>query len=267
MSETVQTPNPLLSQLRIPGETFKIPSSGLFYDNHELSDDVNNGELYVYPMTAIDEITLKTPDKLFSGAAITDVFKNCIPQINNPLQLFSKDVDYLLVCLRMLSYGPTVEITTKHNCENAKDHSYAIELRPFISKSKSIDPTTTNQLFTVKMDNGQIVTLRPPRFGDMVALWQSMQNKNDVKDIDFEKLKETLVESVVSMIHDVSEITDKEQIKEWIRKIPVSWTYKISEAINMISDWGPDFKTSVVCKDCNKSFELQTPVNPIAFFM
>lgn len=258
--------NPLLAQLRIPGETFTLPSGGLFYDNNELNSEVINGEVYVYPMTALDEITLKTPDKLFSGAGITDVFKNCIPQINNPLQLFAKDVDYLLVCLRMLSYGPTVDITAKHNCKDAQDHNYAIELRQFINKSKSIDPTTINQLFVVKMDNGQVVTLRPPRFGDMITLWQTMQNKNET-DVDYEKLKNTLMDSLISMVHDVNGITDKAQIKEWVQKIPVGWTYKISEVIDKMSDWGPDFKASVICQDCKESFDIQTPINPISFFM
>ena len=30
------TENPLLNKLRIPGETFTLPSQGLFYNNEEL---------------------------------------------------------------------------------------------------------------------------------------------------------------------------------------------------------------------------------------
>jgi len=261
-------PNPLLAQLRIPGETFKLPSGGIFYNNNELDESVINGEVYVYPMTAIDEITIKTPDKLFSGDAIVDIFAHCIPQIKNPRMMFSKDIDFLLVCLRMLSYGQTISLTATHNCTNAKEHSYDVELREFIAKSKSIDPTTITQLFTVTMDNGQVVHLQPARFGDIVRFYQSLDRTDtNSQEVDYEKLKITMIENVVGMIHDVNNITEKSFITEWLKSIPVKWTYKIGDAIGASSDWGPNFKATVICTDCNQPYEISAPINPIAFFM
>ena len=43
----VPIPNPLLASLRIPGETFRLPSHGLFYTDGELDDSVVNGEVEV----------------------------------------------------------------------------------------------------------------------------------------------------------------------------------------------------------------------------
>ena len=87
--------NPLLERIRIPGETFTLPSQGIFYKNGELDDDSKNGEVYIYPMVTYDEIVLKTPDKLFSGEAITEVFQRCVPQIKKPMELLAKDVDFI----------------------------------------------------------------------------------------------------------------------------------------------------------------------------
>jgi len=88
--------NPLLTRVEMPGSTFQLPSRGLFYDNGELRDDVEMGEVHVHPMSAFDEILMKTPDALFSGEAVHKVFLRCIPQVLQPVELLAKDVDFLL---------------------------------------------------------------------------------------------------------------------------------------------------------------------------
>ena len=107
--------NPLLKRKnKFPGETYRLPSKGLLYFNGELDEEVKDGEVIIYPMTTLDEIYMKTPDMLFQGTAIDTVFKRCIPQIKQPLNLLSNDVDYLLAALRKVSYGNHILIN--HNC-------------------------------------------------------------------------------------------------------------------------------------------------------
>ena len=79
--ETSPPVNPLLERARLPGQTFTLPSKGLFYKHGEVDDSVlaAKGEVMVYPMVTLDEINIKTPDKLLNGTAITDVFKRCMP--------------------------------------------------------------------------------------------------------------------------------------------------------------------------------------------
>lgn len=104
--------NPLLRRFNhMPPETFRLPSGGVFYTNGELDDEVINGEVEVHPMTAIDEITIKSPDMMYQGTAIEKVFSRCIPQVLKPLELLTKDMDYLLVCLRIVTYGETLDLT------------------------------------------------------------------------------------------------------------------------------------------------------------
>lgn len=42
--------NPLLSRIQMPGETFALPSGGVFYTHGELDDSVVNAEVRVHPI-------------------------------------------------------------------------------------------------------------------------------------------------------------------------------------------------------------------------
>jgi hypothetical protein len=110
--------NPLLQKIKMPGKRFRLPSRGQFYVNGELDENVKDGEIEIFSMTAIDEISLRSPEFLFTGAAIERVFKRCIPEIKKPLQLLSKDVDFILAALRVVSYGGSYQITDRcDKCE------------------------------------------------------------------------------------------------------------------------------------------------------
>ena len=52
-----------------------------------------NRELPVYPMTAIDEITYRTPDALFNGQAVVNVIHSCVPNIKNAWEIPGTDLD------------------------------------------------------------------------------------------------------------------------------------------------------------------------------
>ncbi len=106
------TENPLLAKIKLPGQRFRLPSRGLFYTDGELHEEVVDGEVEVFSMTTIDEIALRSPEFLFTGEAIERVFNRCIPDIIKPLRLLSKDVDFMLACLRIVSYGGAYQITT-----------------------------------------------------------------------------------------------------------------------------------------------------------
>lgn len=256
--------NPLLQKVRIPGETFTLPSRGIFYKNGELAEGTQNGEVHVLPMTTIDEIVMKTPDKLFSGEAINEVFQRCIPQVLKPSELLAKDVDYLLVCLRKLSYGPTIEIKWTHDCKDAKEHDYSVPLDPFLANSKSIDPTKVENDYTFDIaEYGQRVHLQPPRFKQVLQLYQAIGNE----ETSTESIRDSIIDSVVGVIRDVDGITDRTMIAEWLASVEVKHIHKMNERIEQLSDWGPTFDAPMKCKDCGKEVTISSPLNPIAFFM
>lgn len=256
--------NPLLARVHLPGSTFKMPSGGIFYNNNELADDVLNGEVHIQPMTAFDEVLLKSPDLLFSGEAIDRIFKRCIPQILKPEEMFNKDIDFLMICLRKITYGETFQLGYTHSCKDAKSHEYSININHFINTSKSIDPTTIGNVYVKKIDNEQEVKMHPPRFKDVIKMLQSI---NPEVELTPEEETENIINTVMSIITSVDSIVDKAQIKEWLQTIPAGWIGELSDAIEATSDWGPDFTYKTKCKDCGESMEMTAPINPLSFFM
>lgn len=129
--------NPLKQYFRQPAIYIKLPSDGQFYPDGAL-DMPENGELPVYPMTAIDEITYRTPDALFNGSATVNVIQSCIPNIKNPWAIPSVDVDTILVSIRIASYGHSLELESKCPKCNEED-SYSIDLRTALDAIKPGD--------------------------------------------------------------------------------------------------------------------------------
>ncbi len=255
------TDNPLLNRIRIPGETFRLPSGGLFYGPGVLSEKVIDGEIYVYPMTAIDEIVFKTPDMLFSGKAIEEVFLRCVPDVLDVKKMLTKDVDFLMICLRRVSYGPDMEITYKHSCENAKDHQYRVSVQDFLLRTKRIDPTKRSTDFKLTLSNEQVVELAPITYGDFITLSQATD-----QDLNPEKIVQRLSFALSSIIKSVDNVSEKNLIQEWIQKLPPLLLKQLTDSVEKTTEWGVDFATTLKCTDCGEEVTVQTPFNPLAFF-
>jgi hypothetical protein len=129
--------NPLTQYFRQPAVYIRLPSNGKYYAEGAIAMPPNQ-ELPVYPMTAIDEITYRTPDALFNGNAVVNVIKSCVPAIKDPWSIPAMDVDTILVAIRMASYGTTMEIsTTCPHCKNEAD--YGIDLRQMLENMRAPD--------------------------------------------------------------------------------------------------------------------------------
>lgn len=108
---TQETTNPLKQYFRRPALYLKLPSGGKGYAAGVI-DFPENGELPVYPMTAIDEITSRTPDALYNGLAVTEIIKSCVPNIKKPWEILNVDLDPILVAIRMATNGQLMELET-----------------------------------------------------------------------------------------------------------------------------------------------------------
>ncbi len=118
--------NPLKQYFRRPSIYIKLPSKGLNYDEGVIML-TENGELPVYPMTAIDEITSKTPDSLYNGTAVAEIIKSCVPNIIDPWKINSTDLDAILVGIRIATNGNEMDIET--HCPSCdEDFKYGINL-------------------------------------------------------------------------------------------------------------------------------------------
>jgi len=255
--------NPLLQKLKLPGRIFQLPSSGYFYKNDELIGSCKNAEIHVQPLSAINEISIKNPDMLFSGRAIEEVCGACVSDILKPRELLAKDVDALMVFLRLVTYGPHYEIEFKHNCENAKNHAYVIDLEGVIAKMKMLDPTIAESKMTVDLPNGQQVKLRPIRYQHLIEVLQKNHAKRELTADD---MKENTVRNLLNIIESVDGISDTAMIEEWIRNISTPLANRLVERIDDINDWGLNTIEKIACKDCGEIVDVDIPLNPISFF-
>ena len=91
-----QSANPLKAFFRQPAIYLKLPSNGAYWPEDAIEFPTNR-ELPVYPMTAVDEITYRTPDALFSGQSVVNVIESCIPNIKNAWSAPFVDVNSILI--------------------------------------------------------------------------------------------------------------------------------------------------------------------------
>ena len=103
------TSNPLKKYYRQPKQFVKLPSGYKFYPEGSI-EVPESGEVAVYPMTAKDEMLLKTPDALLNGEATVSVIQSCIPAIKNAWAMPSIDCDAALMTIRMATYGNNMNV-------------------------------------------------------------------------------------------------------------------------------------------------------------
>jgi len=131
--------NPLQQYFRRPALYFKLPSGGNGYPEGAI-DMPENGELPVYPMTAIDDITIRTPDALFNGNAVVELIKSCIPNIKDPWSVTAVDLDPILVAIRIATEGNLMDITTE--CPSCKEEArYDVQLSGILAGFRPGDYT------------------------------------------------------------------------------------------------------------------------------
>lgn len=266
--EDTKTKNPLLERInKIPGTTITLPSRGIFYTHGELDKECTDGEIVLFPMTAADELTLRSPDMLFQGTAIETVIKRCAPQIKKPMELLLGDVDYILTYMRKISYGKYIPIRYKCDCEgeNSQEEEYMIPVDHFISNTKQLEISNFSETFKVTLSNGQVVVIRPLRLIDFIKMQQIEKKYEDSKELN--DLLDAVAEAFSAVTLSVDGIEDQEMIKEWYKSLPRFETEKIQHKLDSIGHWGVEFSYSIKCKKCNQDKNLTTQLNPVYFFI
>lgn len=265
MSEISDVPkvNPLLQKVKLPGRIFQLPSRGIFYQDGELSSNVKDGEIHVHAMSAIDEINMKNPDMLFSGKAIEEVCKTCIPDILKPHKLLARDVDAIMLFLRSVTYGNFFEVEIQHTCPDAKKQTYSLNIENLISGMRYLDPTMTDRNYAVNLPNDQVVHLQPARYEHVIQLLQANESK---KEFTAQDLQDNVISNLLNLIDNIDGHSDRELIREWITSVPVTYINRIADKVDQLNNWGPQISVPVGCRDCGEQMEVEIPLNPINFF-
>ena len=191
--------NPLQQYFRQPSIYIRLPSGGQHYPEGTL-DMPPNGEVPVLPMTAVDEITYRTPDALFNGSAMVSVIQSCVPNIRNAWAIPAVDVDAILTGIRIASYGHNMGIGS--TCPACKHESeFEVDLRTVMDQIRSPDYSQS------------------VRHGDLEFYFRPMnyKNLNDNNRTQFDQQK------LIAMIPDaeIPEADKVSAISDALRKITV----------------------------------------------
>ena len=221
--------NPLQKYFRQPKIYLSLPSNGKYYPKGSLEVS-ENGEYPVFPMTARDEIMIKTPDALLNGQATASVITSCIPAIKDPFNMPSMDLDACLIAIRIATYGEMMEVSIKVPV-TGEDKDFDLDLRIMLDQFSNVDYNSAIQL------DGMIVNLRPLTYGEFTETSRktfdeqrifNVINDSDIAEGDklatftesFKKLTDltilTLEKSIASIEVGDDVVTDQAHIKEFI---------------------------------------------------
>ena len=274
-----QTHNPLRQFFRQPAIYLKLPSGGLWWPEGSLQLP-ENGELPVYPMTAIDEITYRTPDALFNGQAVINVVQSCVPAIKNAWQIPSVDLNALLVAIRIASFGHEMEIgSVCPSC--AHEEQYSLDLRGTLDQMRVPDYNKTIQytdleIFFKPVDYQQQNASAMAQFAQQKTL--SLLNNSDLtEDEKLDKLKEALktitdltIEVVVKCIAAIKTpnavVTDSEQIEEFFRSCDRKVYTQLRDHVVQLNQDSQLQSLKVKCTECNHEYEQPMNLDMTSFF-
>lgn len=247
--------NPLKQYFRRPAVYLKLPSEGKYYKQGVVNIP-ESGELPVYPMTAIDEITSKTPDALYNGTAIHDIIKSCVPNIIDPYLINNVDLDAILIAIKSATSGNEIEIESEcPSCQ--KDATYGIDLLGVLRRLQSPNYDQPLEIGELKIKFKPIV----------------YKNMNEASLGQF---------SVQKSFTEIEAITDEElkskKSQEVLKNITLLTMNVLSKAIEYIETPGTmvdnvsfildylqncDRETYVKIRDYNAELKAKTEIQPL----
>jgi len=275
-----QTANPLKQFFRQPSIYLSLPSGGHHWPATALTMPENR-ELPVYPMTAIDEITYRTPDALFNGQAVINVVHSCVPNIKNAWEIPGIDLNAVLIAIRIASYGHEMELATRcPKCETESD--FGIDLRMVLDSIREPD-------YSAPIRHGDLeITLMPVSYRNQnqVGLKQYEQQRsvqqiqNDPNMSDDEKIKrlnetmhliteltiETLKYSIASIRTPDALVTEIDFIRDFLVNCDRKLYQEIRDRVIELRNSSELKPFEVVCPNCSHKHEQTLTLDQAAFF-
>lgn len=271
--------NPLRQYFRQPAIYLRLPSGGQYYPPGTIEMPAN-GELPVLPMTAIDEITYRTPDALYNGQATVDVIQSCLPNIKNAWALPSMDVDAVLVAIRIASYGHEMDFQAQcPKCQSENPHS--LDLRSVLDRIKPADYNKT-------VDAGDMqIFFKPITYKDMndnnaaqLENQKIMQMLPDAEVADADKvlaLNEALKRITKMSVHALTQsiaaiktptamVTESQFVEEFLQNCEKQLFDRIRDHVIATKSAGEIQPLQIVCPDCKHTFEQPLTLDMASFF-
>ena len=251
---TIQN-NPLKQYFRRPAIYLKLPSSGKMYAPGVINIP-ESGELAVYPMTAIDEISSKTPDALYNGTAMADIIKSCIPDIKDPWSINSIDLDAILIAIKAAAGGDDMSISSE--CPSCKEVAeYGVNLVGILSQLKSAD--YEKELII----NELAIKFRPLSYKEMNEAGTSQMEAQRIFMMLSKEENETVrAEKTQEALRFITDVTMK-ILSNTITHIrtPNAFVEEKEYLLDFLRNC--DSETYIAVRDYNASLKAQTEIKPL----
>lgn len=264
------TSNPLAKHFRQPVMYFKLPSQGRWYTERSL-DLPASGEIPIYPMTAKDEITMKTPDALMNGTSTISVIESCCPNIKNAWKMPAVDLDPILIAIRLATYGNAMEFAAIcPHCSTQNER--ALNLNTILDKVKPADWSKPISISGLKIyikpqtyeefNKNNMVNFEEQRIMRMVQD-ENMSEEDKIANFGelFKKLIATGLNQVSKSIdgiklEDGTYVTDINHIREFLENCDRSIWTSIKDRLTEIQNDIDYNQITMECEneECNKSF-------------
>jgi hypothetical protein len=271
--------NPLRQYFRRPALYLKLPSGGKYYPPNSI-DLPDNGEIPIYPMTAIDEITTKTPDALYNGVAVVEIIKSCAPSIKDPWQLPIIDLDAVLVAIRAASSNEGLEVNTI--CPSCSEpNEYQVNLSGVLANIKSGDYVTTLNIGELK------IKFRPFTYKEVnqttmvqTELQKMILENSNIQDEEL-RLKESV--KIISRLNEITfnvvanaieavispngPVTEKEFIIDFLKNSSRTQYELIKEKTIELREPSETKPLHIKCPNCEHEYDQPFTLNVSDFFV
>jgi len=273
--------NPLRQYFRRPALYISLPSKGNYYPPGAV-EIPENGELPVFPMTAIDEITTKTPDALFNGVAICDIIKSCVPGIKDPWFMPSMDIDAVLIAIRAATNGNDLEIESIcPSPECNQEAKYGVNLVGLLSGMSAGDYSTLLNLGDLK------IKIRPLNYKNInkgnlsqFEMQREIVGLENLTDEDERKVKsneammkisklniDMMATSIEYIIIPSGEQVDKpEYIIEFLENCDRNTHDVIRKQIGLLRETSTTKPQKIKCIHCQHEYDQPIALNVTDFF-
>ena len=273
--------NPLFSHFRQPAIYFSLPSQGKYWPNGSIDIPVN-GEIPVYPMTARDEITLRTPDALLNGQGVIDVIHSCCPSISDAWHMPSVDVDATLMAIRIASYGNEMSFDTR--CPQCnEENTYSVELGNLLGTIKCPDYESTVQYKDI------VIKLRPQEYFSVNSTNQINYEQQRILQAlgvdgvpeetrldEYKKHMQRILDLTAKILVDSTEyikisgpdtlVTDKEYIEEFYQNCEAEVCRTVRSRLDQLNLDGAIPPMPTECQACQTPFTVPLTFDYANFF-
>jgi hypothetical protein len=271
--------NPLQQYFRQPAIYIRLPSQGNFYPEGTL-DMPPNGELPVFAMTAIDEITYRTPDALFNGSAVISVIQSCVPNIKNAWAIPAMDVDTILMSIRIASYGHIMEIGTRcPKCNTDAEHG--VDMRIMLDQISSPD-------YQESLGHGDMeFFFRPMTYKDINDNNQMqfeeqrvLQTLNSADSSDEDKVKamstalktitdltiKAMTLSIAAIKTPSALVTEKSFIEDFLKNCDKNLFTQIRDRVISLKGQSEIQPLEIKCGECGNEYQQAITLDMASFF-